>query len=520
MNQQDRIREILQKADPVELRSLFAFNKNDKEMTVLFKFKAWSRYFFSHYFTSPDAPFHKEMDLNTLRWYRGNIDSYTDIAFRGAAKTARKQLFIAFAICNDTDHHRRFFKIMGANDKNIKQSVVDIYNMLVRVASLYPEVFEKSELKREETKDSFNTSTGIRVLGDTVGTNQRGSIQDGSRPDAIWFDDFENRETLRSAVKSKAIWDNMEEARTGLAVGGSTMYTCNYISETGNVHRLVVRGNDKNPVSIIPILTETGEPAWVRYTLADIAEMKRTDDDFEGERMCKPSTQRNVYFDREALDKQVVRQPIETKAGFKIYHKYDPSKLYGSGHDVSGGVGLDSSTSVFLEFGSNPVKVAAVFADNTIKPDVFGDEIKREADEYSNPLVAIEQNNHGHATIARAKQLEVNLYATTRNLTKIDEVNPTEYGWKANYQSVAHAMSELARAIHNNEIEINDAGLLQELKSYTRDDSMDKPADPRLTTRHFDLLRALAIAWQMRNHVFYESNETEENFTIYGSNYR
>jgi hypothetical protein len=31
----------------------------------------------------------------------------------------------------------------------------------------------------------------------------------------------------------------MEEARTGMATHGATLYNCNYLSERGNVHKLI-----------------------------------------------------------------------------------------------------------------------------------------------------------------------------------------------------------------------------------------------------------------------------------------
>jgi len=37
--------------------------------------------------------------------------------------------------------------------------------------------------------------------------------------------------------------------------------------------------------------------------------------------------------------------------------------------------------------------------------------------------------------------------------------------------------------------------------SYTRNDLIDRDPDPRDTTRHFDLVIALAIAWQMKDYV-------------------
>src|SRR3990167_7174279 len=162
---------------------------------------------------------------------------------------------------------------------------------------------------------SFTTTTGVKMLADTVGTEQRGAIQEQARPDLIWFEDFENRITLHSAVKTRAIWDNMEEARTSLEVDGSCIYTCNYISEMGNVHTLVTKTSNRKKVLIIPIIKD-GVPTWQdRYSLEAIGQMKQDDDDFEGERLCLPSASKDIFFDRESLDRQIILQPLRTLAG-------------------------------------------------------------------------------------------------------------------------------------------------------------------------------------------------------------
>jgi len=134
-----------------------------------------------------------------------------------------------------------------------------------RISKLYPGTFEKTVYKREERKDTFTTSsTGIKILADIVGTTQRGAKQEEARPDFIWFNDFESRKTLRSAVITRSIWDNMEEARTGLEVGGGAIYSCNYISEAGNVHRLVTeKKSARKKIFIVPI-EKDNIPTWDR----------------------------------------------------------------------------------------------------------------------------------------------------------------------------------------------------------------------------------------------------------------
>lgn len=497
------LQQILKEGTLLEKKALFNFKIEDGADKIILKFNLWSRYFFPTYFSSPDAPFHKEIDSYNIKAYKGDIDSFTDIAFRGGAKTARTKLFCAFAIANDTSHYRRYFRVLSEDLTNSKQIVTDIYNMFVspRVKEMYPEIFEKTTAKREETMGAFTTSTGIKIYSDTVGAGQRGALQEDSRPDFDWYEDFENRKTLRSAVTTKAIWDNMEEARTGQAKGGASIYTCNYISEAGNVHKLVQRESERNIVMIVPIIKD-GIIAWDRYTQEEVDQMAMTDDDFEGERLCQPSASKDIYFDRESLEKMTPRQPVRTSADFKIFYNYDPSHRYGSGHDTSKGVGLDSSTSVFLDFDTVPARVTGTFKNNLIKPEVFGDEIYRQQELFPGSIAGIE-NNYGAEAILRMKQLGGRMYARQVNEKKIDHQEAKEYGWNTNKLTKPKMMAALFKAIEDGLIDLSDKDLIQEAKSYTRNDLLEYVNDPRLTTRHFDLLIACAIAWQMKDYATY-----------------
>jgi hypothetical protein len=330
--------------------------------------------------------------------------------------------------------------------------------------------------------------------------------------DFIWFEDFENRTTLRSAKKTKAISENMEEARTGLAKNGGCLYTCNYVSESGTVHSLITKPAERRRILITPILKD-GVSMWPdRYSLAEIEIMRRDDEDFEGERLCKPSASKDILFDRETLDNMVPKAPIKEVAGFKIFKNYDPSHRYGSGHDVAGGVGLDSSTSAFIDFETVPAQVVGTFANNTIKPEVFGDEVNREADYFPGVVVGIEKNNHGHTTIARARQLGVNLLKTPGKDTKVGSSTPTEYGWETNGLTKPKMIFALSKAIEDGLLILNDINLINELKSYTRNDLIDDEHDPRLTTRHFDLLIAVAIAWQTKDYA--QVKKVEKDFNL------
>lgn len=495
------IQDILLSNDKELILGLFRFNPAEEDKYIIAKFNLWARHFFPKYFKAHDAGFHAKIDAYNLRTYKGTLRSFTDIAFRGAAKSTRTKLFIAFCMANDMTHFRRYLKILTKDPDNAKQYVTDVYNMFVdpQVHEFYPEVFAKTATKREERMEAFTTATGVKMISDSVGVAQRGQLQEDIRPDWIIFDDFETRSTLRSAVETQSIYDNMEEARTGLAKNGSMIYNCNYISERGNVHRLVQAADDLNKVLITPI--KVGNiPMWSAYTIGEINQIEKDAEDFEGEYMCEPSASTDVFFDRPTLKRMIPAVPLKVISDFKIFRNYDASHRYGAGADVAGGVGLDSSTSVFIDFSTIPCRVVATYKNNLIKPDSFGHELANEGNRFGACMIAPEKNNHGQATIAILKQNYDNIYTTQNTDTKTDGTNQTrEYGWDTNGATKPKMLFAAKKAIEDGLVLLEDEALIAEAIQYSRDDLMDKPTDPRLTTRHFDLLMAFAIAWQLKD---------------------
>jgi hypothetical protein len=520
---QRTIQDILRDERPDELRHLFAFDKSTAPVTVMRKFRLWSRYFFPKYFIDKqtglgikDAPEHDGMDLNTIRVYQGDAEAFLNMGYRGLAKTTRTKLFITFAITCDTSHFRKSMKILSEDGANSKQSVTDIYNMLIhpRIAAVWPEVFQKTNQKREETMSAFTTSTGIKVVAGTVGMSQRGDLQEESRPDFVWFDDFENRIILRSAVKLKTIWDNMEEAKDGLAKGGGRLYTANYLSERGNVHKLVGKEGPGFLVQNVPIRTDDGEPTWkARYTREDIQKIEQSADDFPGEFLGKPSASKDVIFDRARIDAMAIKMPIAEYAGMRVYAKYDPLHRYGAGADIAGGVGLDSSSTVVIDFSTVPAQVVAAYDDNTIHPEAFGQLMAQQGSYFGNCIIAPE-NNRFDAAIGRLKLIypQDRIYRQEAREIKVENgvMMRREFGWNTNVVTKHTMYSSLAQAIAAGLLVLNDKRLIADVRSFTLNDLMDPDVDPRLTTRHFDLLTALAIAWQMNRHAIVYAPQTPQ----------
>lgn len=495
------VKDILEKGTESQVRTLFSFDMDTEPERVVLKFNLWGRYFFPKYFPNKDADFHYEMDLHRVYLYLGVDHVFLNIAFRNSAKTTRAKLFRAFAIANDLSHFRRYMRILSKDLGNAKQSATDIYNMLIapRVRALYPEIFEKTETKREETMAVWTTATGIKLAADTVGTDQRGDMQDDARPDFDWYDDFETRLSLYSAVTTHKIWANMEEARTGLAKDGASEYTCNYISERGNVHKLVLKvAEDFKMITPIEI---GGVPTWTRYTKEDIARIKKETDDYEGEYLCKPSASKDVYFDRESVDKQVPKEVIEEVAGLKYFRKYQPDNRIVGASDVGGGVGLDSSTAVYIDLDAFPVQVVATYKNNEVKPDGHAHVLAKQGKRFGECYMAIEKNYGSTNDIFKTIYPTAMIHKTQRSENKIKFVGAVEYGYETNGATKPAMLADLDKAVTDGLIELNDPELIAELRSYTTGDLMENSIDPRMTTRHFDLLMALAIAWHVRNFV-------------------
>ena len=85
----------------------------------------------------------------------------------------------------------------------------------------------------------------------------------------------------------------------------------------------------------------------------------------------------------------------------------------------------------------------------------------------------------------------------------------TEYGWDTNSATKPTMIFALVKAVNDGLLQLSDEDLIAEAKNYTRNDLIDEVRDVRLTTRHFDLLMAAAIAWQMKAYAHYRKEETE-----------
>jgi hypothetical protein len=495
-----------------DILAFFAFEKDEPHEMIAFKFKYWIYHFFSRYYMSEPAEFHDTFIMHQIGCYYGK-HNYLNLGFRGCAKTTFAKLFIAYVLLNDLDHFRRYIKVMARNFGNSKQLVTDIFNLITEVKDVYGNLFPKQkDTKGEETMAVFTTVDGVKLLAGTVGMTQRGHLQDAYRPDWLIFDDVEDRESISSLPQTEATIWRIDEAIQGLSSDGSYMVLGNYISEEGVIQWFLNKQNIV--VDKVPIMVD-GKPTWeARYNLEWIEKKKKDADDWFGEYMCDPSRADSSFFDRWRVDRDIAQatQPHTESAGVKYWGEYQPHHAYGIGADTSEGIGKDANTFALFDFGqaSSDVGVlTATYINNNIPPDLFGYELMRVGREFGNCIVAPEANNTGHATIGAMRGYP-SIY-TQRDDSKLTLKVTERLGWRTTKKTKPKMFFEFRKDYNDGLIRILDVNVLKEMRSFTTMDLTDTSVG--LVTRHFDLLMAVVIAWQMRKYATME--DTGELIGIY-----
>lgn len=492
-----------------EKLAFFAFESDEPNDMIAFKFLYWVYRMYPRYFMSPPAGFHKQMVINMINAYYGR-KNYTNLGFRGCAKSTFAKLFIAYALLNDLDHKRKYIKVLARNLGNSKGMVTDIFNLIVEVKPLYGNLFPKQkETKGEETMMVFTTCDGVKLMAGTVGMTQRGHIQDAYRPDFLVFDDVEDRESISSLSQTESTIWRIDEAIQGLSADGAYMVLGNYISEEGVIQWFINKPNMM--VDKITIVDEDGEPTWPgRYNKEKIELMKGDADDWFGEYMCDPTRADSAAFDRLKVDHDIslVQQPHRESAGVKYWGDYQPHHRYGMGADTSEGIGKDANTFALFDFGTMPNDICvlvATYYNNRIPPDIFGHELARVGSEFGNCLIAPENNNTGHAVLAGMLTYP-NIFSERRKGSRTLKITD-KLGWRTTRKTKREIFFEFRKDYNDGLIKIKDINVLKEMRSYTTGDLTDTTVG--MVTRHFDLLQAVLIAYQMKKYAVFGYNERE-----------
>jgi hypothetical protein len=508
------VRQTVAEGGNVEKLYLYKFDATTSQKQIATKFKLFSRACYPRYFRSQSAAFHDDFVEDMVASYYGR--NRLIAAFRGSAKTSLKKLFDVFVLLNDRGKYRKYMKVLTKDGKNSRQIVTDVYNLIVELKYLYGDVFEhKGDMKREETMTSFTMKDGRKYAAGTVGQTQRGHVQDAYRPDWVWFEDVEDRESIRSMVVTQSTIGKIEEAIDGLSVDGSYFVTCNYISDVGVIQDLMNRPSVKS--RIVPLLLndkDNRSATWAVFTPEKIDAIRKDAKDFFGEYQCDPRKSENKFFDLErvANDLKNAKVPARISAGVRYWGVYLPHHRYGMGSDHSEGGGGDANAMALFDF--NTGELVADYANNTIGPDLATHEFARVGGEFGNCIYAPEVNaSCGGVAITTLKSLNYPQIFVREDDKKIKTVQTDKLGWETNSRTKYTMMFEFRKDYNDGLIKIYDADILREMKAYSNSDLNDSTVG--LITRHFDLLMATVIAWQMRKHSRVVKNNYKENYQKY-----
>lgn len=198
----------------------------------------------------------------------------------------------------------------------------------------------------------------------------------------------------------------------------------------------------------------------------------------------------NKLFDLQKLGLQKKTNPIQEYSGFRVYKDYQLGHLYGMGVDTSEGIGKDSNTMALWDFTPTKPEIVADYENANIAPDLLAFEIKNLAEKYNYPLVVIERNNTGHTTISKLRDIY-----SERHIFKDED---DKFGWRATLVSKPKVVFDLVRATDEELVGVNSARIISEMRRVDRE--MLRSVQPKdEITRHWDLLTAACIGFQLRN---------------------
>lgn len=497
------INSILEKNNPQEIRQLFAIFDETPTEVVYKKCYLWIHWFFPQFFKKEECEEQINIIKNNCDLELGLIKTLTEVGFRGLGKTTTSKLVQAFFLANNHRSDRgKYYKVVSKDDVNARQVVTDLYNMLVspRLLFIYSTLWTKTDMKRKETQSEFDLATGVKVRASTVERSQRGNAQMESRPDRVWFEDIEDAESVRSALKTQSIWKTMDEAYNGLSADGRGLYNVNYITKRGNVHKLILRGKrdpKRHRVHIVPIYNKkTGKITWY-HSKAEILALMQEADDFDGDYMCDPKNTVDTYFNENYINLHPTRDPILVKDGWSYYAKRDPKHTYVIGSDPSGGNGGDFATIFIIDLTTG--ELVAHYYDRFTGEMKLGNILYEKGILYNEALIGVESNNHGHAVLV---QLINRNYPNLYQETIVDQYTQKEkpiFGFNTNMRTKPRILDGLNEGINCFALRLPSAIIKEELVNFPREYADVTRYDPELG--HFDGVMALAIAWEMRKHV-------------------
>lgn len=497
-------------------------------------------YYFTEYFTYETADFHYDLFSDFEDLVAGIIPSNSAIwvTFAEGAKTSIAKIGLTWIACYGKKKYVNVDSNDGENAERILFDVVINLQTNPLIVQDFGHIYNAPRSKSEATVkriSNFITNLGTRFEAWSTQESPRGRIHGEQRPDFWILDDIENKITVRSAVKTSAVIDHVDEIKRGMSPQACMLTLGNYLIEEGSVAYIMKSvKNSGGRVRFIPVIDKKGNIAWPDKYVATDAEAFIVNKDlsndrkkvsleqkkrelnaggnrvYEVEMLLDPASAGSSFFDRRKVDMALERcvSPTEDLAGFLLWSTFNPANAYGIGADVGKGNGGDHSTSALIDFTSIPNRQIGSYANNRIPADQFGYELKRQGNIFGTCLIAPEKNAEAGGSCLTTLKLiyPIDMIYRQVPLDRLGDV-PTgtnitgELGWETNQATKYTILNDFKSAFEAGNLIIEDERILKEMRSFTYTDA-DELGSSRVghSTRHFDLLMATAIAWHMRKY--------------------
>jgi len=250
-------------------------------------------------------------------------------------------------------------------------------------------------------------------------------------------------------------------------------------------------------------VSKTQKTYTLRISSRETAKLLNIDVKFKRKRHCAYGwiEDNNFFVKINKINKKSYKgfvNNFETKT-----HTYQSPFLVTHNCDPAEGVKRDHSAIVILDMTPSlkHPKVVATYASKFIAPDELAYEIKFAGEMYYFPLVAVERNNSGHATLAILKRNypEDKIYKEVKD-DKFDITETERLGWLTTGNSKPKMFYELKALVNLGSLNCPSEIICHEILTYDKSLLGSTKFDPD-ATNHFDLLTALAIAYQMKTNI-------------------
>ncbi len=182
----------------------------------------------------------------------------------------------------------------------------------------------------------------------------------------------------------------------------------------------------------------------------------------------------------------------ENLAGFvKIWKPPLPGRHYVIGADVAEGVKDGAFSSAHVLDKATAEEVATWHGH--IEPSLFGDELNMIGRSYNEALLGVESNNHGHATLARLKQLNYPRLYWHKSVDTRTRRPTQKLGWPTDVKTRPEMIDDLAALL--SDVICHDKDTIDELMTYVVGDNGESGPEEGCFS---DRVISKAIAAQMR----------------------